>query len=181
MHLGPADGLYFRSQPIFHPCSVHSPGPACEICCLKAKIWSFLLLDLIVYKFNTKFNPFSKKIHPKLSSVAAFYLPSKFRSGVERYDEMRDLEKDRRGCSSTPPTQPWTSSYSLATIATPTHVPLRAGWTPPHVLRATPTLPDSHMYMHSVLHLSGSRYARATRTIWVLCPSCSHASFITNR
>ena len=111
MHLGPADGLYFRSQPIFHPCSVHSPGPACEICCLKAKIWSFLLLGLIVYKFNTKFNPFSKKIHPKLSSVVAFYLPSKFRSGVERYDEMRDLEKDRRGCSSTPPTQPCTSSY----------------------------------------------------------------------
>ena len=153
MHLGPADGLYFRSQPIFHPCSVHSPGPACEICCLKAKIWSFLLLDLIVYKFN----PFSKKIHPKLSSVAAFYLPSKLRSGVDRYDEMRDLEKDRRGCSPTPPTQPWTSSYSL------------------------PSPRGSHMYLHSVLHFSGSRHARATHAIRVMCHCAFHASFITNR
>ena len=104
---GPKQTLLLLSAHIPPPGSPPWPS-VCEICYLKTRSWSFLLLDLIVYKFNTKFNPFSKKIHPKLSSVAAFYLPSKLRSGVDRYDEMRDLEKDRRRCSSTPPTQPCT-------------------------------------------------------------------------
>jgi len=60
--------------------SAHIPPPwpsVCEICYLKTRSWSFLLLDLIVYKFNIKFTPFPKKIIriPKLSSVVDFYLP----------------------------------------------------------------------------------------------------------